>query len=289
MTGIALGIVVQNNDPQKRGRVKIFIPHMSLNLYDDWDNKNVDKSFSDLSDPYIKDVIDNIKNQLPWANCAAPIFGEVGKGYYDSAEKKTKIGDNPDRVGDKDGKTIEDTPPEDAFQNKYEHNSYSNTSKGLFSIPKVGAKVWVFFENGNLNRPVYFATSYSTNDWVNIEDENYPDDLENIYGVTGETDYKNKVVVSQKGGVIEIVNTDNQESIQISQYKGSFKIWNNEGTKEYVEGDDKKYVKNEQQLHIGGNMRIHIDGNANILVDGTYTVESKGNMTFKAPRIDFNP
>ena len=28
---IYLGIVVQNNDPQKRGRVKVFVPHL-LNL-----------------------------------------------------------------------------------------------------------------------------------------------------------------------------------------------------------------------------------------------------------------
>lgn len=272
MTGIVLGIVVQNNDPQKRGRVKIFIPSLSLNLYENWDNENANKSFTDLSDPIIKDVVDKIKNQLPWANCAAPIFGEVGGGYYDSADKKTEIGDDPDRKSDKPAKAIQDTPPIDNFGNKYGHDSYSNTSKGLFSIPKVGAKVWVFFENGNLNRPVYFATSYDKEDWVNIADENYPDDFENIYGETGEKVYRNKMAVSQKGGVIEIVNTDNQESIQISQYKGSFKIWNNIGTKEYVKGEDVKYVGDKQDLHVSGNMRIHVGGAANITVAGNTTL-----------------
>ena len=293
MTGIVLGIVVQNNDPQKRGRVKIFIPSLSLNLYENWDNENANKSFTDLSDPIIKDVVDKIKNQLPWANCAAPVFGEVGGGYYDSSGKKTKTGDDPDRESDKPAKAIEDTPPTDNFGNKYEHDSYSNTSKGLFSIPRVGSKVWVFFENGNLNRPVYFATSYDKEDWVNIEDENYPDDFENIYNETGDTTYKNKTVVSQKGGVIEIVNTDNKESIQISHYNGGFKIWNNGGTKEYIEGTDRKLVsagqfetvtndsnkvvKKNVNLRIGEDFNIDVDKNVKINILGKSDIYVKEN------------
>lgn len=315
MTGIVLGIVVQNNDPQKRGRVKIFIPSLSLNLYENWDNENANKSFTDLSDPLIKDVVDKIKNQLPWANCAAPVFGEVGSGYYDSAGKKTKVGDNPDRESDKPAKAIEDNPPRDAFYDgetnkfEYEHDSYSNTSKGLFSIPRVGSKVWVFFENGNLNRPVYFATSYDKEDWVNIEDENYPDDFENIYGAIGETSYKNKMAISQRGGVIEIVNTDNKESIQISHYNGGFKILNNGGSTEYVEGTDRKLVsagqfetvtndsskvikknlnvtvnenKNETvnknvNLTIGENFNIDVDKNVNINILGASNIYVKEN------------
>jgi hypothetical protein len=45
----------------------------------------------------------------------------------------------------------------------------------------------------------------------------------------------------------------------------------------------------DNQVYIGGNMDVRVIGNVNMMVDGTYTVESKGNMLFKAPRIDFNP
>ena len=38
------GIVIQNNDPAKRGRVKIFIPHLSPTIYDGWNKINRDKS-----------------------------------------------------------------------------------------------------------------------------------------------------------------------------------------------------------------------------------------------------
>lgn len=36
------------------------------------------------------------------------------------------------------------------------------------------------------------------------------------------------------------------------------------------------------------NLSVHIGGNAEIKVDGAYSVESSGNMSFKAPRIDLN-
>lgn len=279
-----LGVVVQNNDPQKRGRVKVFIPHVSLNMTEKWEKEPKDKSFYDLSDPIIKDAIDEIKHRLPWANYAAPIFGEVGNHYYDSYNKK-----NDSKTDDKTVKSETDN-----FGYTYESNQYNDSAKGLFSIPRVGSRVWVFFENGNPNRPVYFATAYSKDDWDGITNESgdYPEKLENYSKKDGEspdTTYKNKMVISQRGAIIEIVNTESEESIQISQHNGSFKVWNNKGIQEYTNGNDRKYVDGGQTLHVGGNMNVYIEGNADILVNGTYTVESKGNMKFKAPRIDFNP
>ena len=43
---IYLGIVLQNNDPDKRGRVKVFVPHISPTIYNGWVESNVDKNFS---------------------------------------------------------------------------------------------------------------------------------------------------------------------------------------------------------------------------------------------------
>lgn len=324
MFGFSLGIVVQNNDPQKRGRVKVFIPHLSTNLLEDWDNKNTDKSFEKLSDDNIKVVIDKIKDRLPWANCAAPIFGEIGNHYYDSKEKESKSGDSFNKEEHKPSKDIEDNPPEDAFENKYEHTSYSNSAKGLFSIPRVGSRVWVFFENGNPNRPVYFATSYSKEDWgIIADDENYPSVTENVYESEDKPDgYKNKLAISQRGGIIEIINTDNKESIQISHYNGSFKIWTNGGTKEYVEGAERKLVsgssfktiKNSDNevieedkntsviknvnLTIGENfdilvekdINININGKANITVKEDCTITSEKNVDiFSGEKIRLNP
>ena len=35
----------------------------------------------------------------------------------------------------------------------------ANTNNGTFTYPDIGSIVWCFFEGGNLERPVYFATS----------------------------------------------------------------------------------------------------------------------------------
>jgi len=317
MTGICLGIVVQNNDPQKRGRVKVFIPHVSLNLLEGWENLNEDKTFEKLSDPKIKDVIDDIKNQLPWANCAAPIVGEVGNHIFNAFSTTSGSGDAGDRSGNKPAKAIEDTPPEDSFDNVYQHNSYNSTGKGLFSVPRVGSKVWVFFENGNLNRPVYFATAYNQSDWNNVSNDNYPDKLENYSKADGgETDntYQNKMVISQRGGVIEIVNTDSKESLQISHYNGGFKLWNNNGTQEYVKGAERKLISGSKfstigsnddcviignkSVEVGENLNVVVKGNANITITGTanlisdedFTIESKKNVIIKSgENIQLNP
>ena len=41
--GHYLGIVVQNNDPDKRGRVKVFVPHISPTVYKKWNEVSKDK------------------------------------------------------------------------------------------------------------------------------------------------------------------------------------------------------------------------------------------------------
>ena len=41
---IYLGIVIQNNDPKKRGRVKVYVPHISPALATD-SSSNRNKSF----------------------------------------------------------------------------------------------------------------------------------------------------------------------------------------------------------------------------------------------------
>jgi phage baseplate assembly protein gpV len=274
--GNHLGVVVQNNDPKKRGRLKIFVPHLMLNLYDKWDNLNENKSFDNLADPHISDIIDNVRDMLPWANCAAPIVGENGDHYFDSYNIKSTSGDDTSKTGDKPAKSYETNPPKDYYNNSYTPASYSQSAKGMFSIPKVGSKVWVFFENGHTNRPVYFATSYDDTNWDTISDEqNYPDKLENYStrdGKSPDTNYQNKLVVSQKGGVIEIINTDNQESVKITQYNGSFKLWANGGAQELVVGDDKKLVTGNSQTTINESQSVYVGGNVNIIVEGNTTL-----------------
>jgi len=79
--GNYLGIVVgSGDDPENRNRVQVWIPHITNTLYDNWNNKpnvgNIDffnfKEGINTPDP---DLITRIRNVLPWAESASPLFG----------------------------------------------------------------------------------------------------------------------------------------------------------------------------------------------------------------------
>jgi hypothetical protein len=281
-----VGIVVQNNDPEKRGRVKVFIPHLSVNLYEKWYNVNIhDKSFKTLNDDgeesQVNNILDQLKDYLPWANCAMPIIGEIGNHYFNASENKVYTKDNVEKTDEKPIKTFEDSP-QIAYEEEYKPISYSSSAKGLFSIPRVGSHVWCFFENGDIQRPVYFATTYSQSDWESIyykESDEYPDAYENDKDSSSE--YKNKLIISQRGGTVEIVNTDNKESIAITHYNGSFKIWNNTKTKEFCVQDNHKLIQNDEYETVGNDEKRTVinDQTEDIGNDQTKTVGNNQSIT----------
>jgi len=92
----------------------------------------------------------------------------------------------------------------------------------------------------------------------------------------------NKVFRSESGHVMEIDDTPNHERLHTYHRSGTYTEINEAGRRvEKIVGDDFEIVLKDKT--------VYIKGNVNIKVDGSYTVESKGNMLFKAPRIDFNP
>ena len=79
--GNHVGIVVNNLDPENRGRLQIFIPHLSNNLLPTWNNELKDISFiSAEANAKLGSVLDKLKNTLPWAETAVPSFGGATSG-----------------------------------------------------------------------------------------------------------------------------------------------------------------------------------------------------------------
>lgn len=99
----------------------------------------------------------------------------------------------------------------------------------------------------------------------------------------------NKVIKTSRGHLIEIDDTPDNERIHIYHKSGTYSEVNKDGrnVSKVVDNDFDIVVKN-REVYVGGNVNVRVKGNVNILVDGTYTVESKGRMQFKAPRIDLN-
>lgn len=280
--GMYLGIVVQNNDPDRGGKIKVFVPHISASVYENWVQVNEDKKFkfpgtnidSDLST-----IIEPLKAILPWAECAMPLVGASGSGRYnahtevgtvsDSARlvetipddkyKKTKYSQNDDGIGESPGRRLEkyDTKLTDAFNDaatgtnnvnilthNYTPSTYSNTAKGSFSIPNVGSHVWVFFKDGNATAPVYFAASFGESDWQGIYDVT-TEDRGNDYPGT----YENISKEQDQG-----YTTDTET------YRNKYVINQKGGALEFVNTDNREILK---MTHFSGSFK-EFNNKANI-------------------------
>jgi hypothetical protein len=217
------GIVVKNNDPLKLNRVKVYIPHISNQPFDSWfsefDEINMKAPGTNNTTDNWKDtkMFEEISKNIPWADPCFPLFGESGNfRYYKDGEIST-ISDcnyvDGFQLNNTDTLSLtgafspaflyenEGTRLGDAFSNPLGNfsvkcNPYSfsfnpskhvNKSKGLFGIPEVGSKVWVFHYSGDLNFPVYFGVYHDYRELALINDtdnadkigEKYPIDFDN--------------------------------------------------------------------------------------------------------------
>lgn len=276
---IYLGIVVQNNDPQKRGRVKVFIPHLSPTVYDNWVGSNKDKFFKSI-DGQLKPIMSKLKAILPWAEVSCPLTSENTSKRYNNYLDRSTVSDTnsfSNLSGDSSASTGEiydqsNFRVNDAFSDNsnnvnninpysfnYKPNTYSNKAKGSFGIPSVGSHVYVFFREGNTQFPVIIGTSFGKEDWQGIYDNevDYPGKYENYDKGSTEEDYnvktyRNKYVLNQKGGVFEINNTDHNEKIKLTHYSGSFKEFNNNTNSELATKNNQKLVLNDEYSTVKG-------------------------------------
>lgn len=276
---IYLGIVVQNNDPQKRGRVKVFVPHLSPTVYENWVGENIDKFFQSI-DGQLQPIMAKLKTILPWAEVSCPLTSENTSKRYNNYTNKATVSDtnsftNLSADGSTSSGEIYDQSNfrlSDAFSDNsnninninpysfnYKPNTYSNKAKGSFGIPSVGAHVYVFFRDGNTQFPVLIGTSFGKDDWQGIYDNevDYPGKYENYDSSSTEEDYnvktyRNKYVLNQKGGTFEINNTDHNEKIKLTHYSGSFKEINNNTNSELATKNNQKLVINDEFSTVKG-------------------------------------
>lgn len=348
LNGFYRGIVLQNNDPERRGRVKLFIPAFSPHIYEQWLGENAqngnftNKQFrfsqgsninkmqcTDEDRPSLNQIAESAKQVLEWAEQASCLFGAGTSGTYKQQDKSTisdastnerfpasnnaqcaqvaNAGDaNIDGIGEKAGYKFEvddatrdlqdgfvslneDKMPEiNTFAKTYKPSTYSNKTKGIFTVPNVGAMVWVFFENGDIARPVYFAYSYDKQDWqsiYNVGDNNgsdYPGAFENTTTKTDDQIYKKgKTVFNSKAGSIEFIDTDEYEQIKITQAGGSFIQLSNKAAVYYADKNEQKLVAGNQFETVNLSKNLRVKKGFNIGVDesrwtriGTWNIDA---------------
>ena len=196
-TAFYKGIVVKNNDPLKIHRVKIFIPELSNQPLDGWlkEYKRMNIRFpgkNNENDAWVDaDMYEEISNFLPWAEPCFPLVGESSPARYQSPEQLAVITDSDYEETFQTNNTAPPTMTDGSFSPSYFFENYSTTGgdffsaptsnfavknnpysflyrpsnhvnkpKGVFSVPSVGTKVWVFHYNGDANFPVYMGTRH---------------------------------------------------------------------------------------------------------------------------------
>lgn len=197
------GIVVKTNDPSRLNRVKIYIPELTNQPYDNWfenfesfilkspgtnSNPKTDSEKRTTGDWEDTKIFEDICNSIPWAEQCFPLMGESGSFRYYKDGQIATISDcnyvDGFEVIDSDTPSLSSgsfspaflyenigTVLGDAFHTpltnfsvknnpyafSYRPSKHVNKSKGLYGIPEVGSKVWVFHYEGDLNFPIYFG------------------------------------------------------------------------------------------------------------------------------------
>lgn len=82
--GNYLGLCVNNDDPEKRGRVQVLIPHIMPSLFEDWNEAEEDIKILGIGDNIPNSInsktLEKLMKILPWAESALPIIGTCAPG-----------------------------------------------------------------------------------------------------------------------------------------------------------------------------------------------------------------
>jgi hypothetical protein len=136
--GNYLGLCIDNNDPQKRGRVQVFIPHIMPALFENWNEVGEDIKMlcvgDNLPDSLPSSVVEKLMKILPWAESASPILGASSPGNLIS-QIGSAIGNffNPSPVPSPAGEGGNSTPNADEQSLFNNAAKYGPVGSGKFS------------------------------------------------------------------------------------------------------------------------------------------------------------
>ena len=76
--GNHLGMVINSSDPEYRGRVQVFVPHIMPALYEGWNKEGADIKIScvgsNIPEGLTPEIHARLVKILPWAESASPII-----------------------------------------------------------------------------------------------------------------------------------------------------------------------------------------------------------------------
>jgi hypothetical protein len=192
--GNYLGLVVNDQDPEGRDRVQIYVPGVTNTIYDNWNNNDINKSIGiDIGSTFTlnEEILKKLRSVLPWAEKATPLIGPGTAMYHqegrgaDSAvipsdddwvevdvalpSSGAKGGDAEinQKVNDDGSTSITIDPYEGEITDipdKPTDILGEGVPQGTRSSTKILSRVWLFFYGGDIQKPVFFAYSLPPNE-----------------------------------------------------------------------------------------------------------------------------
>jgi hypothetical protein len=92
--GNYLGLVVNDQDPEGRDRVQIYVPGVTNTIYDNWNNNNTNKSIGmDIGSTFTlnEEILKKLRSVLPWAEKATPLIGPGTAMYHQEGAGASSI------------------------------------------------------------------------------------------------------------------------------------------------------------------------------------------------------
>lgn len=180
------GIVIQNDDPDKVGRVKVFVPQISMTLYKGWnEDRENDKIFTGLganiNSALVPDILDRLKKSLPWARVKQPIFGMSTGLTYHADKDFSEIGNDSDNATQH-----QETNKNDVCSLPSQNNlsSLSNAVKETASAPP-NSSDRINNYNNNLETPEFIKNSALSDPQTSSPTNTTPEEIDdNINSVT---------------------------------------------------------------------------------------------------------
>lgn len=305
--GIYEGIVIQNNDINHAGKVKVWVPGVSPTEYSGFRNTNKNIRIkllgANIKSDLTSDMIESLKIILPWSPLGHSITSECNSGRYNLRSNAYNSGDgsyllnndkekfifanqntsanepNSEKIGaiyeDNNNILIDAFNGDNIYVNNlnpytynYKPSTYSNKSKGEFGIPNVGTHVVVQFFEGNPLFPFISHVLYGEDDYNGLySNKDYPGSYENKSIIEGEYNH----------------NIDKYRNKYVFNQKGGTFEINNTDNEEKVKlthysGSFKEFnnqtnielaTNNDQKL-VQGNQFLTIRGNSNHFIGKDY-------------------
>lgn len=233
LDSLYIGTVVGNADyakdttDQYLGRVLVKIPGLTVIDKNNMSYKTVGSNVGGSLDQGAVSKVEQFENI--WAYVLAPIAGESAVGKYNRTKDASSLADGND-MGNFDNSLSYTTPPASQFSsqildgytqgpggnitsgvnphgNCYVTENYSNSGKGMFSIPSINSKVLIGFIHGSRGIPIVLGKISSESEIEQIYGfgasyPDYPGIFENTIAATTTPSTSATVTITTKAEVL---------------------------------------------------------------------------------------